>query len=235
MSIVLKMAEQLVFDMPQRAATGREAFLVSGCNGEAVALIDGFADWPLPVQWIYGPSGAGKSHLAAVLSHRCNALTINASELLKNDIAQVLDGSQKPDAVIVDRLDGLTPDREEVLFHLLNFARHGNVKILLLSEKPAAQLTVGLPDLASRLKAIAAVALTSPDDALRRGLIVKLFSDRQLKIEARVIDYLLPRITRDYTGMAGLVDDIDRQALSKKRAITVPMVAEILESHISDT
>jgi hypothetical protein len=38
------MAEQLVFDLPQRAAMGRAAFLVADSNREAVALIDGFAD-----------------------------------------------------------------------------------------------------------------------------------------------------------------------------------------------
>ena len=228
------MAEQLVFDLPQRAAMGRAAFLISDSNREAVALIDGFADWQMPVQWIYGPSGAGKSHLAAVLAHQCNALTIEAVALLQNEIAHVLGGSHKPDAVIVDRLDGLSSDCEEVLFHLLNFVRHEKLKILLLSEKPAAQLKIALPDLASRLKAIAAVPLTRPDDTLMRGLMAKLFSDRQLKVEARVIDYLLPRMVRDYAGMAALVDNIDRQALAKKRAITVPMVAEILESHISE-
>lgn len=214
---------------------GRAAFLVSDSNRQAVGLIDSFVDWQVPVQWIYGPAGAGKSHLAAVLLHQRNALTVEASELPQDDIAKVLDGSQKPEAVIIDRLDGLTPACEEVLFHLLNFARHENVKILLLSEKPAAQLTIGLPDLASRLKAIAAIAVTSPDDALMRGLMTKLFSDRQLKVEARVVDYLLPRMERDYTAMAALVDDIDRQALAEKRTITVPMVAEILQSHISET
>jgi chromosomal replication initiation ATPase DnaA len=50
-----------------------------------------------------------------------------------------------------------------------------------------------------------------------------------------VVDYLLPRIERDYANMVALVGRIDRQALAEKRAITVPMVAEILESHISDT
>ena len=94
---------------------------------------------------------------------------------------------------------------------------------------------MGLPDLASRLKAIAAIALKSPDDSLMRGLLLKLFGDRQLKIERRVVDYLLPRIERDYANMVALVGRIDRQALAEKRAITVPMVAEILESHISDT
>ena len=160
------MAEQLVFDLPQRAAMGRAAFLVADSNREAVAVIDGFADWQQPV---------------------------------------------------------------------LNYARHQSQKILLLSEQGAGQLPVGLPDLASRLKAIAAIALKSPDDSLMRGLLLKLFGDRQLKIEPRVVDYLLPRIERDYANIVALVGRIDGQALAEKRAITVPMVAEILESHISDT
>jgi chromosomal replication initiation ATPase DnaA len=66
-------------------------------------------------------------------------------------------------------------------------------------------------------------------------LLLKLFGDRQLRIERRVVDYLLPRIERDYANVVALVGRIDRQALAEKRAITVPMVAEILESHISDT
>ena len=45
--------------------------------------------------------------------------------------------------------------------------------------------------------------------------MAKLFSDRQLKVKAQVIDYLLPRMVRDYAGMAALVDNIDRQALAK--------------------
>jgi DnaA regulatory inactivator Hda len=229
------MAEQLVFDLPQRAAMGRAAFLVADSNREAVALIDGFADWQQPVQWIYGPSGAGKSHLAAVLANQCHALTCVATDLDGADVSALLAGDATCDVLIIDRLDALPKPCEEVLFHLLNYARHQSQKILLLSEQGAGQLPVGLPDLASRLKAIAAIALKSPDDSLMRGLLLKLFGDRQLKIERRVVDYLLPRIERDYANMVALVGRIDRQALAEKRAITVPMVAEILESHISDT
>ena len=214
---------------------GRAAFLVADSNREAVALIDGFADWQMPVQWIYGPSGAGKSHLAAVLANQCSALTLDATDLAGAETTALLAGDTVYEALIIDRLEALPEHCEEVLFHLLNYARHQNKKTLLLSEQAAGRLSVSLPDLASRLKAIAAIALKSPDDTLMRGLMLKLFGDRQLKIEQRVIDYLLPRIERDYANMVALVGRIDKQALAEKRAITVPMVAEILESHISDT
>ena len=84
----------------------------------------------------------------------------------------------------------------------------------------------------SRLKAVAAVALTSPDDALMR-LDGQLFSDRQLKVDARVIDYLLPRMVRDYADMAALIDNIDREALAEKRNYSSNGCRN-LESHISE-
>lgn len=229
------MAEQLVFDLPQRTAMGRDAFMVSDSNREAVTLVDGFADWTRPVQWIYGPSGAGKSHLGAVLENLCDAVTINADALESTETDEILTGAKHCDVVIIGRVDVLPTDSEEVLFHLLNFAANAGLKILLLSEKPAAQLSIALPDLVSRLKAIAAIAVKSPDDALMRGLMMKLFDDRQIKIDTRVVDYVLPRMVRDYAELADLVAQIDRKALAEKRAITVPMVAEILQSHISDT
>ena len=40
------MPEQLVFEMPHRAAMGLEDFLVSDSNAAAVALIDRWPDWP---------------------------------------------------------------------------------------------------------------------------------------------------------------------------------------------
>ena len=43
------MSEQLVFELPHRAALGVEDFLVSQCNETAVRLIDAWPDWPNPV------------------------------------------------------------------------------------------------------------------------------------------------------------------------------------------
>lgn len=226
------MTEQLVFDLPQRVALGRDTFLVADSNAEAVALIDGFAAWQQPVQWIYGPSGSGKSHLAAVLANQLSALVLAAPALQgEPHIENILAGDTEADLLIIDALDGLSGGGEEALFHLLNQARHGGVPLLLLSRAPAARLDVGLPDLASRLKAVPAVALGPPCDDLVAGLIGKLFADRQVKPEPRVIDYLLPRIDRDYQAMGRLVAAIDAAALATQRAVTVPLVTKVLARH----
>ncbi len=50
-------ARQLVFELPHRPALGVEDFLVSASNGEAVALVDRWPDWPAPVVVLAGPAG----------------------------------------------------------------------------------------------------------------------------------------------------------------------------------
>ncbi len=45
---------------------------------------------------------------------------------------------------------------------------------------------VKLPDLISRLKAMPVATLGLPDDDLLRGVLVKLFADRQVKVDEAV-------------------------------------------------
>ena len=54
--------------------------------------------------------------------------------------------------------------------------------MLLTARRPVAGWPLGLPDLASRLRAAPAVAIGPPDDALLGALLVKLFADRQLVV-----------------------------------------------------
>ena len=46
--------QQLVLDLPHRSALGAEDFLVSDCNAAAVAMIDGWPDWPSSVVAVAG-------------------------------------------------------------------------------------------------------------------------------------------------------------------------------------
>ena len=46
-----------------------------------------------------------------------------------------------------------------------------------------------MADLASRLRALPVVALTAPDDALLRAVMVKLFADRQLAVDESLVGF----------------------------------------------
>ena len=102
--------------------------------------------------------------------------------------------------------------------------------VLLLTAKAApARWGVALPDLASRLKAAQSVALGAPDDALLQALVIKLFSDRQLRVAPEVITFLTSRMERSFAAVEQLIAALDREALEKKRDITVPFARQVLE------
>ncbi len=58
-----------------------------------------------------------------------------------------------------------------------------------------------LPDLASRFRAVTAVQILPPDDSLLRALLRRLLSDRQLRVDADVQDWLLLRLPRSAAAL----------------------------------
>ena len=71
--------------------------------------------------------------------------------------------------------------------------------------------------------------ISPPDDALLTALIVKQFVDRQLNIDADVLNYMMTRMDRSFTGVRRLITAVDEEAMVQKRAITVPLVRQVLE------
>ena len=75
------MSEQLIFDLPQKTAFGREDFFVSPSNDLAVRTIENWQDWPLGKLVLCGPKGSGKSHLAHIWAEDVGAIAVNAKVL----------------------------------------------------------------------------------------------------------------------------------------------------------
>lgn len=216
-------ARQLVLDLPLRTAKGRDDFLVTPANAAAVAMIDRHPEWPGPVLALVGEPGSGKSHLLEVWCAATGARAVAAGAI----------GVMAPDALLesgglaIDDAPGEALD-ERALFHLVNLARQSGGHILIASTSDPASWPVALPDLASRLKALPVARLAPPDDALLRGVLVKLFADRQLTIDESILSYMLVRMPRALDAARQLVADIDREALEARAAVTRPLVARVL-------
>lgn len=219
-----KTGRQLVLDLPLRTALGREDFLVTPSNAAAVAVIDRYPDWPSYAMVLVGLAGSGKSHLLEVWRQRSNANAFAASEIGKIAADELLSSG----ALAIDDAPGQALD-ETALFHLFNLARQTGAHILLASETHPVSWAVTLPDLASRLKALPVAQLEEQDDELLRGVLVKLFADRQLGVEEAVVSYLMLRMPRSLDAARGLVAEIDRLALEEKSAITKPLVSRVLQ------
>jgi len=211
-------ARQIPFDLPHRSAFGREDFLVSPSNETAVAWLDRWPDWPNNGLVLHGPPGSGKTHLVHVWRAMSGAAIVDAGDV----------GTADPDepAIAIEDLDGLAD--EVALFHLLNRMRERGGHIMLTATAAPAHLTIKLPDLRSRLQALPAVAIGAPDDALLAAVYVKLFSDRQVKVNADVIGYLVTHVERSMEAAGKAVAAIDRAALESHRAITVALIRGVL-------
>src|SRR5690606_27121087 len=79
---------------------------------------------------------------------------------------------------------------ETALFHLYNALAERRGSILLTATEPPARWGLRLADLRSRIAALPAVSIRPPDEALIQGVLVKLFADRQLRVDPELVSYL---------------------------------------------
>lgn len=222
---------QLALEFPNRPSLGREDFLVSPCNQEAVALIDAWPDWPYFAVCVYGDEGSGKTHLANVFANKVALLTnfpyripfIRAAKINRGNLRSLFDYSK---CLVVEELDGLQD--EEALFHLYNLFRDEGGNILFTSSQAPARLDIKLPDLRSRLNIVPAAEIREPDDELLSALLVKLFMDRQVTPSPEVIHFMVNNMQRSFAFARRLVTEVDNVSLARKRAVSINIVKEAL-------
>lgn len=223
-------AEQLTLDLPHRAAQGAEDFLVSDCNLGAVRLVDSWPAWGEYAQLLIGPPASGKTHLVRVWQAKSGAVALDPRSLA--EVAPGIGGERTP--LIVEDIDRAGYD-ESALFHLLNAAREGRHFVLLTAREAPNRFDWTLPDLRSRLNALPAIRIGSPDDALLKTVMLKQFADRQISIDPKVLDFLALRVDRSLAAAAEAVEAVDRGALASGRKISRQLVAEILgEARVAD-
>ncbi|MDP6788528.1 MAG: DnaA/Hda family protein [Rhodospirillales bacterium] len=216
---------QLPLDFDHRPALGGEEFVVTPSNAEAVAWIDRWPDWPGPALALHGPPGCGKTHLAQVFAAGAGACLLGAGELA----AGGPDDLTAPACVVDDAETVLAQGLEEALLHLHNRLAEAGRHLLLAARRPPARWTVALEDLRSRLNAASAIAIKPPDDTLIAAVLVKLFADRQLRVDSDVVSFMVARMDRSFDAARRLVAALDAAALAERRNITVPLARRVVE------
>jgi chromosomal replication initiation ATPase DnaA len=214
----------LVLDLPVSRAT--EDFLVADCNRDAVRWIERWPAWPSPALVLYGADGCGKTHLAHVFVAR------SGGTFVEGDALSMSLATGKPDGAVacaIDDADRLVAAGPETAFlHLYNALAERGAKLLLTAHAPPSRWPIGLADLRSRLAAALSVGIGAPDDELIAGVLVKLFADRQVRVDDEVILYALPRIQRSFAAARRLVEQLDAAALASRRPISLQMIRELL-------
>ena len=221
--------EQIPLDLPFEERRGAEDFFVSACNEAAYAAIESWpAGWTDPALIIIGPAGAGKSHLAAIWAERARAVRPSLGAIGLNDVPRL---AAEP-ALLMEDVDRNGLD-DAVLFHLINAVRDRGGSLLLTARSEPSTWPIAAPDLLSRLRRAPCVTIAPPDDGLLRALLVKLFMDRQLTVDTRVIETIILRAERSFAAARAIVDALDQAALAAGRRITRAMAQDVI-ANLSD-
>lgn len=216
-------AEQLPFEFEHRPSLSGDDFLVAPCNQMAVAWLDKWPDWSSPFLIIYGPPGCGKSHLSHVFMAKSGAMALTSALIEDAGLANIISSAQN---FVVD--DGDQDFDEEALFHIYNDLASRDGHMLITSTVSPVEWPIKLADLASRVKAAPAAEIRQPEDDLIKAVMVKLFSDRQVRVESGVIDYVSKRMERSLDAARQFVEAADKAALVEKKAITLAIARRVL-------
>jgi chromosomal replication initiation ATPase DnaA len=216
------MSAQLRLELGQPARFERAAFVVSPANAAAVRAVDAWPAWPGGALALIGPEGSGKTHLARAWAARSGAVALDGAEATAAGALERLDGPP----VLVEDADRAS---DAALFHLINAAGAGGAAVLLTARTPPALWPAALPDLRSRLNALAVAELPEPDDAILTGVLLNLFRERNIKPADDLIPYLLRRIERSAVRARAVVERLDEAGAAERRNISRALARQFLE------
>src|SRR5262249_54466408 len=151
---------------------------------------DAWPRWPGGAMALIGPEGVGKTHLARAWARDAGAQVLDRS---RPDVAAA---AGRP--VLVEDVDQGLGD--EALFHLINLAGQPGGGLLLTARPRPAVWPAALPDLRSRLNALAVAEIEPPDDDVLRAVLVNFFRERNIRPHDDVYPYLLRRMERSVAG-----------------------------------
>ena len=222
---------QLKFPFESRRAMGRDDFLVTKSNQHVVSFLDQWPRWKNSSVIIFGPRGCGKTHIANVWSLQSQAKFIKVEEILNKPLEKIFHNHTS--FVLEDFSSLENPADEEKILHFYNLVNEKKFFLLITLRSSLRSISIALPDLRSRFRALPAFEIHEPDDSLLGAVLIKLFFDRQLKVDHDVIIFLLKRIERSFESLNNIVRKLDNAALDQKRKITIPFVRNVLKDHLS--
>ncbi|MDA9717413.1 DnaA/Hda family protein [Candidatus Pelagibacter sp.] len=214
---------QALFKFEQKQNFAYDDFFVSKCNYFAFSLIETWPKWEKNILNIYGEKFSGKSHLSEIFKKKNKAIIIKTEEINNEFFNKI----RFHENIILDNIDYISD--EKILYSLINFVEQYNKYLIINSINAINSINFSLTDLKSRLKNCIYAKIDKPDDDMIFALILKHFSDRQIKIEKKIIEYITKRIERSYGKILDFIYKVDQFSLINKKPIDYKSIKIILE------
>ena len=213
---------QLVFKFPFKTTYFEKDFFVSSNNFEAYKLIESWPKWSNKYINIFGPRGCGKTHLVNILGKKLKMLSVDANKL-NSKINNLV---QNFDCIVIENYEGNI--NENLLYSFINQALQLDKSIIINSLKNIKNLKIQLLDLKSRLNSFLELQINLPTDDLIRVIISKTFSDKQIKITRKHLEFIIKNIDRSYDKIFKFTKDIDNISLSTGKSININLIKKVL-------
>ena len=211
----------LKFDLKQNYKN--EDFYVNKSNFFAFSLIEKWSKWEKNILNIYGEKHCGKTHLSNIFKKKYKAFKIQANEFTNESLKEF----KLFENLILDDFDVHVD--EMLMYTLFNIADQDNKFILINSLLPINELNFKLEDFISRTKNCIFAKIENPDDELMFAILLKNFSDRQINVDKKLIDFIIKHIDRSYGKIYEFVYKLDEISLKKKKSIDFKIIKEALK------
>ena len=213
---------QLLLEFDHKIEFNEHDFYVSKSNFFAFNLIQNWPNWEKKILNISGDKFSGKTHLAKIFESKSKALYLT-KENLNEDIFKTI---KLKESIIIDDFEII--ENEKLLYSLFNLIYQDNKYLLILSNKSINEINFRLEDLNSRAKNCIFAKIQNPEDDLIFAIILKCFSDRQIKLEKKIVEFIIKRIDRSYGKIYEFIYKVDQLSLKKKKPINFKTIKEIL-------
>ncbi len=214
--------DQRLLDFGIHESFDEKDYYLSKSNFFAKNIIDTWPKWEKKIVNLTGEKYSGKTHLSTIFKLKSNALYLNGKNINDQTIKKI----KLSNSIIIEDLQESFD--EKLLYSIFNLVEQDNKYLLISSIKPIDTMKFSLPDLLSRLKNCIIAKIEQPDDDLIYAIILKSFSDRQIKLDSKIIDYIIKRIARSYSKMHEFIYKIDELSLKKKKSINFKIIKEII-------
>lgn len=225
------MAQQLILDLLPAPPPSLDNF-VPGRNAPALDALRQCTGGRAIYLW--GPQGVGRSHLLRGVCHLTDGLYHAAEDPAESLHALATADALTTPLVAVDDVQALGTEGQAALFALYNrwresaATRHAFALVVAGDHAPVAMEV--REDLRTRLGWDLVFRLEQLSDDERAQALHSHAAQRGLELSAEVVSWLLTHQERDMSRLIALVDALDRYSLARHRAITLPLLKDLLAS-----
>lgn len=203
---------------------------IGEANQQLLALIHQTLQGPAPALiYVAGAQGFGKTHLlqGSVFAAMEQSLNVAYLDLNNETPCEVIQELYQQDWIVIDNIDLAGDDQQQALFDLYNRIKDTQTTLVVSAQTTPGELDI-LKDLKTRLALGLVFSLEALSDGEKMQILQNKMLDKNLRIDPKVLEYLLKHFSRNLTQLWALIERLDSLSLQQKKPITIPFVKQVL-------